>query len=214
LKTLGFLPRRRELTRAAFRDYYERRHAPLALSHVHVFLKYVRNHLADGTSREADFDALSEFWYDSPEAAAAVGKWLQTPAGQVLRDDEARFMDRARIGACIAEEHHLLGPPRRFEAGPVRKLALLLAGPEPAHRRRPDVVREVAAGMVHRHGAMLQRALLDVPVSPLPEHLAIDGVLWIWPLDEVAASRELGGEPGAMLHTFDAIETAPGRLRS
>jgi EthD domain len=212
-KTLGFLPRRRDLTRAAFRDYYERRHAPLALGHVHVFLKYVRNHLADGTSPASDFDTLSEFWYPDAETAASVGQWLQTPAGQVLREDEAQFMDRSRIGACVAEEHHLHGPERGYEPGPVRKLGLLLASPESASRRPATDVRAAGAALIDRHRALVHRAVLDVLTSPLPSHLAIAGVVWIWPVDPTNAVRALQAAGGATLLVLDAIETAPETLR-
>ncbi|MDB5394746.1 MAG: ethyl tert-butyl ether degradation EthD, partial [Rhodospirillales bacterium] len=44
MKTIVLFRRRPDLSRAAFRDYYETRHAPLAVQHVH-FTKYVRNHL-------------------------------------------------------------------------------------------------------------------------------------------------------------------------
>jgi hypothetical protein len=213
LKTLGFLPRRRDLTRAAFRDYYERRHAPLALSHVHVFVKYVRNHLAEGAAPASAFDTLSEFWYADAEAAASVGKWLQTAAGQVLREDEAQFMDRSRIGACVAEEHHLHGPERGYEPGPLRKLALLLASSDSASRRPSAAVMAASAALIDRHRALVYRAVLDVPISPLPSHVAIDGVLWIWPVDATDAAHALASEGGATLLALDAIETAPQTLR-
>ena len=36
IKNLGLIPRRADRTRPAFRDYYERRHAPLARRAVHT----------------------------------------------------------------------------------------------------------------------------------------------------------------------------------
>jgi hypothetical protein len=212
LKTLGFLPRRRDLTRAAFREYYEHRHAPLALSHVRVFVKYVRNHLADDAAA-APFDTVSEFWYENAEAAASLGKWLQTPAGQVLRDDEEQFMDRSRIGACVAEECLLLGPARAYEPGTVRKLGLVIAPVDPLARRSPGEIRAACEQLLERHDGLARRALLDVPVSPLPAHVAVEGILWIWPQDPPQTGHSLTDEPGASLIAFDAIETAPETLR-
>jgi uncharacterized protein (TIGR02118 family) len=213
LKTLGFLPRRRDLNRADFREYYERRHAPLALSHVHAFLKYVRNHVADGAAPDAPFDTVSEFWYESPESAAAVGKWLHTPAGQVLRDDEERFMDRSRIGACVSEEHLLRGPARECEPGPVRKLGFVIAPADPRAHRAPVEIKAACERLLERHGGLARRALLDVPVSPLPAHVAVEAILWIWPIDASQVASALGGQPGASLIAFDAIETPPDALR-
>jgi hypothetical protein len=43
-KNIALLSRRAELTRAQFRDYYETRHAPLAIGYF-PFTRYVRNHL-------------------------------------------------------------------------------------------------------------------------------------------------------------------------
>ena len=46
MKTIGLMPRRPDMSRAAFRDHYENRHAPLALGKF-PFEKYVRNHVVD-----------------------------------------------------------------------------------------------------------------------------------------------------------------------
>ena len=65
LKNLGLIPRRADLTRAAFREHYERRHAPLALRQLRTFHRYVRNHVVDAAPADPPFDALSEFWYET-----------------------------------------------------------------------------------------------------------------------------------------------------
>src|SRR5688572_5899249 len=101
IKNLGLIPRRADLTRAAFREYYERRHAPLALHHLRWFRRYVRNHVISATPADPPFDALSEFWYDSAADLDAVVAFLTSPTGAALRDDEAQFMNRSeerRVG--------------------------------------------------------------------------------------------------------------------
>jgi uncharacterized protein (TIGR02118 family) len=212
LKTLGFLPRRRDLDRAAFRDYYERRHAPLALEHIRVFRKYVRNHVVAASPHEPSFDTASEFWFDDVSAAQSIGAWLASPAGAVLRDDEAQFMDRPRIAACAVEEHALLGPQRGFEPGPVRKSGLLLLGGEIDRRE----LKAWCDGVVARECASIVRAALDIPVSPTPSHLPLRAVLWLWPRTD---DRPIAPGPSAMADVtvlqldFDAIETDPARLR-
>ena len=97
IKNLGLIPRRADLTRPAFREYYERRHAPLALRHLRWFRRYVRNHVVAAAPADPPFDALSEFWYDSAADLDAVIAFLTSPAGAVLRDDEAQFMNRSAI---------------------------------------------------------------------------------------------------------------------
>jgi hypothetical protein len=100
LKLLGFLPRRVDLTRTAFRDYYERQHAPLsAAAPARVSASTSANHLAD-VALEPGCDTDSEFWYDDAETAAASVPWLASSEGQVLRRDEAQFMDR-RAHRCV-----------------------------------------------------------------------------------------------------------------
>jgi len=69
VKTIVMSRRRPELTRDAFRDYYETRHAPLAIRHVR-FTKYVRNHLIAPSN--AEFDVVSEFWLPDPAEIDAL----------------------------------------------------------------------------------------------------------------------------------------------
>jgi uncharacterized protein (TIGR02118 family) len=213
LKTLGFLPRRGDLDRPAFRDYYERRHAPLALEHIRVFAKYVRNHVVAASPHEPPFDTASEFWFDDASSAKTVGDWLASPAGAVLRQDEANFMDRPRIAACAVEEHPLLGPARGVELGPIRKSGVLLLGGETDAR----TVKTWCDDIVARECAALSRAALDIPVSPLPAHLPLRAVLWLWPRSGAnrlltPLARPIGGATVLQLE-FDAIETEPVRLR-
>ena len=216
LKLLGFLPRRADLGRAAFRDYYERQHAPLSLQHLRVFRKYVRNHLADVTV-EPGFDTVSEFWYDDAETAGRVGAWLASSEGQVLRNDEAQFMDRARIGACVVDERLLHGPPREFEPGPLGKHGCVLAARDGNNERTALSLNAWCNALVQRHQADLLRATLDLPVSPLPPHLHVNGVLWLWPRDSFSAaafaSIELPERTTLTWLAVDSIETAPEALR-
>jgi hypothetical protein len=214
MKMVGFLPRRADFTRPAFREYYEQRHAPLALRHVRVFAKYVRNHLADPVD-EPGFDTVSEFWYDDIQAAAGIGAWLATPEGQVLRHDEAQFMDRAHIGSCVVTEHSLHGPPRGFEPAPLRKQVAIFTSREPLPVQTLETLTTWCRTFAQRHADTLMRVALDVPTTPLPEHLAVRALLWLWPrgprfaLDGAAPTPPV---PATWL-ALDAIETEPEALR-
>lgn len=99
VKTIGFMPRRHDMTRASFRAYYEERHAPLAIP-LFPFRRYRRNHLADA-SVEPGFDCISEFWVSSLER---VGELMAGNVGDTMRADERNFLDQPAIVAVRAEE--------------------------------------------------------------------------------------------------------------
>lgn len=157
MKALAFMPRRPDLGRAAFRDYYETRHAPLALRYFD-FVRYVRNHVIDGT--DVGFDCLSEFWPRSVEATAAL---MQTKVGERMRADERAFADQARLVSSGCEEMLLAGALRAEDESGIRKLALLL---------RTELDREALEGTL---SASIER----LPVAPV--RVTVDRVFGGWP---------------------------------
>jgi len=217
MKTLGFIPRRADITRAAFREHYETQHAPLALRHIRVFAKYVRNHVVHALPREPGFDCLPEFWFDTPEATATIGAWLASPAGEVLRQDEARFMDRARIASCTVRERLLFGPERTVESGVTRKLGLALtrgaSGAPPEFEAR---VTDFAVSVRRRNEGSILRISLDLPLDPLQAALPLHALISLWPrtpdatLDIPPCDAALGT---LTVLTLDAVETPPRALR-
>jgi len=218
IKNLGLIPRRADLTRAAFRDYYERRHAPLALEHLRQFRRYVRNHVVAATPADPPFDALSEFWYDSAADLDAVVAVLTSPAGAVLREDEAQFMDRAGIRIVRVQESLLFGPARGTEEGAVTKHALLLrrAAGTRAAEFQADVQRACASLLEPRRAAFA-RLQLELPIEPDEPGLALDALLTAWPDPDGRASfddlPELANVAGMIRLRFESIETPPALLR-
>jgi uncharacterized protein (TIGR02118 family) len=218
VKNLGLIPRRPDLTRQAFREYYERRHAPLALKHLRCFRRYVRNHVVASTPAEPSFDALSEFWYDSAADVDAVIAILNSPAGAVLRDDEAQFMDRAGIRIVRVQESLLFGPARSTEDGVVTKHALLLHRAAGAHAAdfQGDVQRACAALLSPRESAFV-RLQLDLPTDPDEPGLALDALLTAWPDADGRAPFDALPELASVAEMtrlrFESLETPPQLLR-
>lgn len=92
-------------TPEAFRAHYEEVHAPLAQSLLVGLRKYVRSYPATVmTGGDAGFDAITELHFNDEAAFHAASAVAQSPAGQVLADDEETFMDRAATVAMIVDE--------------------------------------------------------------------------------------------------------------
>lgn len=98
IRVLAEIFRRGDLNRDAFCRHYETNHAPLALATGLQFRVYRRHHLLD-TLRDVDIDlpdCLSEFGYADAAAFDAVRALLASPAGDAIRADELRFMDKTK----------------------------------------------------------------------------------------------------------------------
>ena len=88
MKVVTLIQRKPGTTRAAFKDYYEKNHAPLG-SRYFPFDKYVRNHLDSSEPADAPFDVYMEAFLDRTKAMGLL-------TGDVLKifdEDEARFMN-------------------------------------------------------------------------------------------------------------------------
>lgn len=218
LKNLGLIPRRADLDRPAFRDYYETRHAPLALAHLRSFRRYLRNHVVAASPADSPFDALSEFWFDSAADIDAVIAFLSGPAGAVLREDEARFMDRAGIRIVRVVESLLFGPARGAETGVVTKHGLLLRRAPTARATsfRADVER-LCAALLQPRSQEFMRLQIDLPVDPDEPGLALDALLTAWPHADrpvpFEALPELATVAEITRLRFESIETPPQLLR-
>lgn len=159
IKTVAFMPRRADLDRAAFRAYYEKQHARLALQHFR-FARYVRNHLAD--DQEPGFDCVSEFWHRDWEHTM---RQMAGDSGAVMIADELNFLDRAATRAAFAEEHLLAGPPRTYETGSAKTILLLRAGPDVDRTALPKMLRQRAEGCGDR---ITMDLLSPLDSRPLP----------------------------------------------
>jgi uncharacterized protein (TIGR02118 family) len=123
VKTLALLVRRPALTRAAFREHYERVHAPLALSVMSGLQRYVRHHVTEELHGVGGFDVVSTFEYRDVAAMQGVVARLASPAGDAILRDELLFMDKSRNRFFPVREASERGARER--SAPLQAIALL-----------------------------------------------------------------------------------------
>ena len=105
VKAVALITRKSGISREEFAKHYEEVHAPLALKHLPMIKRYLRNHVIDIPGAEGpDFDCVTEFWLDSMEDTLRVVEFLQSDAGQVIRDDEQKFLDSEKTVFFLADE--------------------------------------------------------------------------------------------------------------
>lgn len=186
IKSVAFMPRRPDLDRAAFRAYYETRHAPLALRHFR-FAHYVRNHLAD--AQEPGFDCFSEFWHRD---VAHTRAQMAGEAGAIMQADELNFIDRPQARPALAEEHLLAGRAREDEAGQAKTILLLRAEAGNSRDTLLDAARAAFAESA-------SRATLDLLAPFDTRPLPYDAVLALWPGADAGFAPPAGWSIGARL---------------
>jgi hypothetical protein len=130
MKVVTLIQRKPGTTRAAFKDYYEKNHAPLGTCYF-PFDKYCRNHLDSSEPADVPFDVLMEAWLDRTKALGL----LTGDVAQVFDEDEHRFMNAPpRPEGFDAEERLVSGPPRGVDPRGTPKTAFFVgntAGIEP-----------------------------------------------------------------------------------
>ena len=200
------------MTRDAYRDHYEKVHAPLGTRYFH-FHKYVRNHVVEADPAYYEFDCLGEFW---PAASAAeTAEVLRGPAAKLFEDDRALFMNTRRSGGQV-EEILIAGAPRGVDPHRTRREVLLLrrkAGVDPA--AYDAELRDLAEAWVTDKKAL--RVILDRPVAGGPGlgNIQADGILQAWPTSHESLLRGLtnGLFDGFGWVATEAYETPPAELQ-
>ena len=114
VKLMALAWRKPGMTFAAFREHYETRHAPLALSLIPQIKSYVRNYVRhdlghsiegfEGAGTGADFDVVTEISYASREDYEQSLKILDDPeVRRLIAEDEERFIDRTATKYFLVE---------------------------------------------------------------------------------------------------------------
>ena len=93
IKALAFIHKMDGLSDDDFRDYYENQHAPLASSLL-SFEGYERNYVNSRLNPlYKSLGSISIFKYQSMESLDVIGKQMSSDAGDILRNDEVKFMN-------------------------------------------------------------------------------------------------------------------------
>mgnify|MGYP002682460184 FL=1 len=121
MKSSCLLTRRADMTRQAFREYYECSHAPLGMRYF-PFQKYLRNHVLESSS-EIDFDVIMESCFSDQVDVAAIN---HGDVRSIMDRDERTFMTQDLIRSASVDKKVLGGPPIDIAAPGTRRLMLLL----------------------------------------------------------------------------------------
>jgi hypothetical protein len=109
-KVLSFLSKRDDLTTSEFMEYYEKHHVPLILSLAPAPMLYKRRYIKgeDKIIRDAgevDFDVVTELGFADQAAFEAWMERLLAPSnGNIVAEDESRFLNRTKTRAYAPEE--------------------------------------------------------------------------------------------------------------
>lgn len=128
VKVLTFIHRKPGMAVDEFQRYWRTRH-PDVVTRLPGIRRYVQSHVLPTAYAKGDppYDGIAEVWADDTEALRAM---TRSAIHADLVADEARFIDRARMGFIVTEEHVVVDG----EGGGVKAVEFLA--------RRPDLTVE------------------------------------------------------------------------
>lgn len=114
-KILLFMKRKPGMSMAAFQDYYENSHVPLAMANSggrdSGIVRYVRRYLTplphaeSGTNEELPYDVVSELWFDDEAVFRATADYLSTTVmNEAVVGDERNLFDRPTMRMATVTE--------------------------------------------------------------------------------------------------------------
>ena len=128
IKSIVFFKRKSGMSVGEFQAYWLARH-PDVVTTLPGIRRYVQSHTLPSiyAKREPAYDGIAEIWTDDMGALRTL---VKAPQYQLVRADEAEFIDGATMGGFVAQEHVVVdGPPAA-----VKSVELV--------RRRPDLTVE------------------------------------------------------------------------
>tara|TARA_B100000214_G_C23860202_1_gene577689 strand:+ start:62 stop:616 length:555 start_codon:yes stop_codon:yes gene_type:complete len=107
IKALAFIYKKKGLSDSDFKNYYEKNHAPLATSLL-TFEGYERNFVNTNINPLlASLGSISIFQYQSIESLNYIEERMSSDVGDILREDELKFMDVANNYFVLTQSDQL-----------------------------------------------------------------------------------------------------------
>lgn len=107
IKALAFIYKKEGFDDSDFQIYYEKNHAPLATSLLN-FEGYERNYInAEINPLYASLGSISIFQYQSVESLKIIEEQMSSDAGDILREDELKFMNVDKNYFVLTQSHQL-----------------------------------------------------------------------------------------------------------
>ena len=125
VKAVAFFKRRSGMAVEEFQAYWLTRHPEVVLK-LRGVRRYVQSHTraAAYEKEEPIYDGIAELWFDDSGAMRALRDTREMAA---VHEDEARFIDRSKMGLIITDEHVVkdgpLPPDAAKSVGFVRRKA-------------------------------------------------------------------------------------------
>jgi len=118
-KILLLMKRKPGISVAAFRDYYETRHAPLAEKYGAGTNRYIRRYIdpqphPETGINELPYDVITELWYrDEADFKATLNYITTSIMPDEIVEDEKNLFDRASFRIATVVEHESAGAERQ-----------------------------------------------------------------------------------------------------
>jgi uncharacterized protein (TIGR02118 family) len=109
-KLIALISKQPQLSAEEFRDYYEANHAPLVSRLLPMIDRYTRSYLpaepeTPGREGHANFDVLTELWFESDADLEAFWKRIREPEViAAIREDESHFLISDRTVMYTVDE--------------------------------------------------------------------------------------------------------------
>jgi len=111
-KAVAMIKRKKGMSMEDFINYYESKHAPLAVSRVPNLKKYIRHYLTPygnnvyAANNEPPFDVITEIWFNDREDFELGMKYLTEPeTAKIIGKDEENLFDKSSIRFMTMEEY-------------------------------------------------------------------------------------------------------------
>ncbi len=191
IKSVVFFKRRAGMPVEEFQAYWRARHADVVIG-LPGLRRYVQSHTRPSIykKREPPYDGIAELWSDDFDALRAM---TRHPHYQLVKADEARFIDGATMGGLVTREHVIKDGPAR--AGAIKNVEFVTRRPdlsiEAFQRHWREVHGPIAAAIPVIERYVQSHALAETYARRPPPY---DGIAVTW-FDSTDAMRHSATTP-------------------